>query len=270
MLLANLRETVTVKAAVQTIMADRFKRLDEGEDFVIEDDGSISPCPDIGTRELTVPYDWEEMRVKFNNWPSLSLVAAKDSRLKSLRNFPPELAEVRLYGVSKLANLMHGPVQVERLVLSQCGVTSLTGAPRADVIELIELKALTTLKGLEQRSVSTLDVSECHGLVSLEGAPISVELLSLSDCSRLQVIKLENTRFVGRGRLGIDAEMTHKLSPSLVLVPGLKEIAYDGYGHRQDILKLFNKYLDQPNPRRAFLALQQELIDSNLEYMTDL
>ena len=107
MLLSTLCETATTKAAVRAAMAE-MPGFDEEDDYVIEEDGSISPAPDIGARELYIPPSWTQLKVKFNAFPTLTLKAVK-SKLQTLANMPPTVKMLHLYQCSALANLMHGP-----------------------------------------------------------------------------------------------------------------------------------------------------------------
>lgn len=252
-------------------MSAAFTNIDEGDDFVIEADGSISPIKDIGDRAITLPQHWEEAKVKFNAWPGLTITVTKGSKLKSLANLPPQLRNIKLYGCAGLANMAHGPLEVENLKLVDCGMTSLTGAPLVnDELQLINMHMLTTLKGLEDHKPAELHINNCNGLISLESMPKELHMLVVDGCEKLEVIRFPRTTVMqGSGLLFVGANEAHKLSPRLVLVPGLRQIVFQGIGYRDDILKLFNEHLQIENKRQAFLKLQHALIDANMNHMAD-
>lgn len=139
-------------------------------------------------------------------------------------------------------------------------------------MRLVDLSKLMNLKGLEECVIGDdLDIRHCD-LRTLEGMPKHVRRLVISECSSLEVIDLPRDMEIESGLLIVGAGMEVKMSPRIIVTKGLKEIDYmsSNIGFRDDILKLYNRYLEGPKTNRQYLELQAELIDRDLDWLAEL
>ena len=154
-------------------------------------------------------------------------------------------------------------------------MTSLTGAPKqVNTICIDGLNKLIDLRGLKDTNANFLTVNNCAGLTSLDGMPTHVrDIISLNGLNDDFVVKFPHgTSMSQGGQLRIGGSLAHRLSPTLVTVPGLSSIDWhhESMGYRDDILEIFNKHLKLPKTTHTYLGLQTELIDADMDFVTEL
>lgn len=246
---------------------------EEGEDFEVHGDTVIEGAHE-NALDIDVPWRWSQLPVKFGKMPNTRF-KAWHSGLGSLEGSPAEVKSFTLQGASRLASLKGGPeVCREDYLLIECGLTSLQGAPTSigGMMRLIGLSKLMNLKGLEDTAMhGDLDISECD-LRTLDGMPKEIGRLIINRCENLEVIDLPRDMEIKTGLLLVSAGMEVKMSPRIIVTKGLHEIDYmsEHVGFRDDIIKLYNKYLQGPKTNKQYLELQAELIDRDLDWLAEL
>ena len=255
----------------------RLEELELGEEdmeWTITPEGIVREGSDTDPFDFIIPEDWTRIPVKFGDFPSASYKLYK-TKLGSLENSPTAVKSMVMQGGIRMASLKGGPAKVkEHLSLIDCSLTSLAGAPEeAGFVLIKQVNRLTTLQGLENTSTGQLDILECSGLTSFEGMPKYIDQnIFIDDLEACEAIRFPQYVTMGSGgAMYIGGNIIHKLSPTLVTVPGLTSIDWiSSYPYRKDILALFNKYLKLPKTIHTYLGLQTELIDRDMDWLADL
>lgn len=275
-----LLEHVTDVSSIRAILAN-VRNFIEDDEWIINDDGVVEEASNVSAFDIEIPSQWDAIKVKFGSFPHATYRLVR-CQLGTLHNSPTDVKMFSVQGGIRLASLRGGPERVrETMTLVDTTLTSLTGAPimvgdayRTGKVVLHKMHKLSSLAGIEGLHLFELDIQECSGLKTLEGMPSKIEKnIFLDDLESLDAVRFpQHVRMGSNGVLCIGSNMAHKLSPTLVTVPGLTEIDWisTSVGYRDDILELFNKYLKLPKTIHTYLGLQTELIDRDLDWMADL
>lgn len=271
---------VTDKSSIRAILAN-VRNFDEEVDWNIDQHGVVEEALDAGFVELSIPKQWDTLKVKFGSFPHADY-RLTGCQLGTLHNSPTVVNRLIIQGGIRLASLRGAPERVKDVMtLVDTTLTSLAGAPttvgdayNTGKVILRKMNKLTSLAGIEHLHLLELDIQECSGLKSLEGMPKKIEKhIFLDDLEHVEAVRFPQDVSMGpSGTLFIGGGLVTKLSPMLVTVPGLMHIDWlsSSVGWRDDILELFNKYLKLPKTTHTYLGLQTELIDRDLDWMADL
>lgn len=271
---------VTDRSMIRAILAN-MRGFDEEVDWNIDQHGVVEEALDAGGIDMAIPPQWDTIKVKFGSFPHATYRLVR-CQLGTLHNSPTVVKMFIVQGGIRLASLRGGPERVrETMTLVDTTLTSLAGAPtmvgdayHTGKVILHKMHKLSSLAGIEGLHLLELDIQECSGLKTLEGMPSKIEKnIFLDDLESLEAVRFPQHVAMGpNGALYIGANMVHKLSPTLVTVPGLMHIDWlsNSPGYRDDILKLFNKYLKLPKTTHTYLGLQTELIDRDMDWLAEL
>lgn len=246
---------------------DKLKWV-EGDEYMIDANGVVQEGPldnHSETLTLKVPDDVSRIPVKFGDFGSINVIV-RSTKLGSLINLPKHVNELTIIK-AKLASLA-GPLTAKEIKLMSAPITSLVGLAKASkLISLLDLD-IASLQGIEESEVDELTIGECP-ITSLDHMPRQVRKhIRLSELPNLKHVRFPlNVAMETGGTLFIGAELAHKLSPRLLLVPGLTQISWHGMGYRDDLLKIFNKALLEPKTTKSVLKLQQQFIELDMPFM---
>jgi hypothetical protein len=273
MILSQLTEAHTTnKAAI-------IKHLDDcgvsDEDVIIGDDGVVSST---AVTPVIFPKEWSRIPIKFGDFRNapFHLIGMK---LTSFENMPTVVFTLKLDKLLAMTSLRGMPKVRNLLLVEHIELDSLKGITADETLSLLylnDISRITSLEPLSSIKVEVLRIKECPGLTSLNGIPSGIQALTLYDLRGLAAIRLpKGFTMSGFGHLYVDASGIRKLSPTLIMVEGLREIKHHRNGpvdhFNERILEEFNACLKNPNRKKAFYELQDKLINglSNFNYNTE-